>query len=215
MDVRWLAFTIYKILAKLILGRDLRYRAAVKIAAVLAEQGLFEESLEFANYGVEINHQDYRAWFLAALSLARLNRLRAAAEAFEVVVSLRGDRADYWRFLGDALLAVGPLSEALEAYEEAANLDDPDGRDDLNLAGLGHVCRLTKQYDIALEYYDDAAQLYPDWADHWQNRAACLYELGDFADAIASAEAALELAPGHPVALALIEHCEQQLEATA
>ncbi|MGK7928463.1 MAG: tetratricopeptide repeat protein [Spirulina sp.] len=97
-----------------------------------------------------------------------------------------------WFNLGNALLYLGRLKEALDSFDKALQIQ-PDDHEAWNNRGfaLSNLGRLEE----AIASYDKALQIQPDFHLAWFNRGIALGNLGKLEEAIASYDQALQIQP--------------------
>jgi uncharacterized protein (TIGR02466 family) len=127
-----------------------------------------------------------------ALALAESGRDEAALAQAGRLVRARPDAADAWRALASVHERGGRIDAALAALEQGA----ASGADALALAMAGgHLAHRAGRLLAAAAAFSRATQLAPRAAEAWNNLAACQTLLNRIDEAIASARAALALAP--------------------
>jgi len=103
-----------------------------------------------------------------------------------------GKTARDWISEGNAFLGQGKYDEALQAYDNALQLDS-------QLADVwydkGVVLNKQGKYDDAIAAYDNAIGLNPKFAYAWCNKGDSLQRKGSYGDAIKAYDKAIELDP--------------------
>ncbi|OGD21002.1 MAG: hypothetical protein A2W03_16660 [Candidatus Aminicenantes bacterium RBG_16_63_16] len=128
------------------------------------------------------------------LSLKKAGRLEEALAAFRKAVELSPESYSANKETGEALGLAKQFAEAKPFYEKAAALspDDPDAQYNLG------VCLINGgDSEAALPRFLRAAELNPDYADAYYQIGTILIGQNKVAEARASLEKFLALAPGH------------------
>jgi tetratricopeptide (TPR) repeat protein len=218
-------FVILALLAEELVGR-LRIPRAVPLAAGAAvvlglstlargqalawhdDQALFQHAVS-ALPRAHLDHHLRGVWLL------KERRYFEAAQQFEAAIAIKPDYYEAWSDLGQVRLAQSAADEAARCYEEAIRLR-PGNPKDLN--NLGMALARQNRYDEAEARFREALQLDPVYPPALNNHASMLVELGRapealiefrangatllgagrLAEALASYEAALRLAPDDP-----------------
>ncbi len=117
--------------------------------------------------------------------------LLAFSVAFNLLASVE-HYAEAHNDLGNALLQVGRIQEAIGHYEQALRIspDYPEAHNDLGIA-LAQAGRIPE----AIEHWEHALRVRPDFADAHFNLGLALEEMGRRPEAIAQLEQSLKLQP--------------------
>ena len=99
---------------------------------------------------------------------------------------------------GTELMAEERWQEAVEAFLEAIESDPENDRIHLAHNGLGLAYDQLGQLDLAINHFDQAITLAPNFADGYANRADVWRALGDVEKAFADYDQAIELDPNIP-----------------
>lgn len=130
----------------------------------------------------------------AALALIMCAASAATALAQTEVGALRAQQAASAFARGNAEQAIGLYNEALEDR----GLSNDRRATILTDRGVAHARRA--QYKAAVDDFNRAAQLYPEYAAIYNNRGNVLLAMGQFREAIKDFDRALVLAPGYAAA---------------
>ena len=90
---------------------------------------------------------------------------------------------------GTSKLKDGQIQAAIDDFTEAQNLDDTIPG---ILDGLGQCYHAQKQYDLALEHYDDALKKRENDVEFLKNRSATYYDLKRYDDSARDLDKALQ-----------------------
>ncbi|HSV27761.1 MAG TPA: tetratricopeptide repeat protein, partial [Sedimentisphaerales bacterium] len=135
--------------------------AHAHLGAILGELGRFEEGMAACRRAIELNPRLAMAYFNMAGIYVHQEDFEAAAQLYRKAIDIEEDFSA-WNNLGNSLLRLGRLEEAIESYIESIRLNPrrPDARFNMAiaLAGLG---RLTE----AIEAAKKAAALSPESRD--------------------------------------------------
>lgn len=138
-----------------------------------------------------------------------------ALENFDLSIAADPDYADSWLGKGVILYAMGRIEEAMECYDRAIKgKHDPTNSDirykvnegileihphnqivDYALHNKGLCYVRIGQLVKALEYFDKAVSINPDYLDGWLSKAQTLASLGKIEEAITSYDEAIKLNP--------------------
>jgi tetratricopeptide (TPR) repeat protein len=127
----------------------------------------------------------------------------AARTEYESALAKRPDDADALNALGQALVRLGRVDDAIARFERAVQLAPDAWAPHFNLAA---AAAQRGQWDRAIDQYREAARVFADDYATQFNLALALHKKGDEPAAIAEYEKAIRLAPGEPsfhVALAV------------
>ena len=102
---------------------------------------------------------------------------------------LLGVERNYTR-RANAYIKLGQLQRAQEDFIKAAALNPKEGNADLNIGGINF---LLKDYQAALQSYNAAIKLKPDFVEARVSRSTLFIQMGRYADALNDCEHALRL----------------------
>ena len=115
----------------------------------------------------------------------------------------RGKRMTKDMISVDDLLEVGSLAVKMERYDTAIvafyTVFNPDSTFAESLHHSGFADRYFDNYEEAIEHFDKAIELEPDYAEAYYNRG-CIYKDGDHQQAIRDFTKAIELRPDYAMA---------------
>ncbi len=131
--------------------------------------------------------------FQRGIVLLALRRAAEAVAAFEQCAALAPDFPRVWPRLGAAALATGDTAKAEQALIEALDRDPADVPTRLQLA------RLALARDAPAEALDRLKPLDDPSGEADLLRGMALFQMGRFADAVATLSEGLTKAPNHPV----------------
>ena len=155
----------------------------------LRRLGRLPEALDSYEHALGLRHDYPEAWCYRAIVLNDLGRHQEAADSAERVLQLRRDDPEALLALGNALQALERFTPAVAAYERALARAN---RADLWCA-RGAALKKSGDLKQALDSYERALALQPNYALAQHYRANVLRALGRNADAIAAYRAALAL----------------------
>jgi tetratricopeptide (TPR) repeat protein len=131
-------------------------------------------------------------WLITALALAPLAGQPAAAQSESSSLRVRE---------AASALVRGNIDQAITLYNEA--LDDkalPNDRRATILNDRGVALARRQQHKDAIEDFNRAIQLYPEYAAVYNNRGSLLLGLGVVREAVKDFDRAIVLAPGYAAA---------------
>ena len=171
----------------------------VNEAASWTELGEFEKAVAACQSAIKSNPDLAGAWVNLGIALERLNRNQEAVEAYDRAVALAPNEQLAWNNRGNALRALGRIEEAGRSFDTALEFDRRYDRAWNNKGWL--LLSAQNRAQDALECFNEALASDPNNVDAWNNRGIALWRLGRPDDAVASFDAALEIAPTHSNAL--------------
>lgn len=161
------------------------------------------------------------AYFFKGVALDDLKRYEEALANFEHATQLDSTNGMAWLYKGDLLKHFNRLEEAQQAYKIARELDysedeelDPSGTkndeeppepfketngsysisvDTFNDEGL--ELEQKEHYPAALQAYEQAIRLNPNFTAAWRNKAYMLWRLNRYSEALEACEHAIQLNP--------------------
>ncbi|MAS36917.1 MAG: hypothetical protein CL610_23135 [Anaerolineaceae bacterium] len=122
----------------------------------------------------------------------RNGRYIQAADCFTKALALNEQLVDgyYWR--GHTYRLRADSRRAITDWQTAQKYQPPDRRADLIHS---NICRLSGQFDEALQIITEAIQQYPADAELYRNKGAVLYDKKDYDGAIAAYDEAIRVNP--------------------
>jgi tetratricopeptide (TPR) repeat protein len=182
-------------------------------ADALTTMGRHEEALDSYDRGLAIEPTHLEAVHGRSMALAALDRLEAALEGYDRLIAAVPDRAKALIGKGFVLARLKRYEAALACYDLALELS-PDldeartGRagvvDAVKRLGVaeaqflrGLALGAIGRWTAALEAFDKAIEVRPDYAEAWNARGLALAELDEPSDALESYDRALALRPDY------------------
>ncbi len=129
------------------------------------------------------HEQDARAWFLYGVAAHQCGDLALAHNALQRSLSLDGGQLQACSALGTVLSELGQQADALQVFERATKLAPPAQRPQL-LTNTGIILEQMQDGAGALERYDQALALQPDFASALLNRGVLLLVMGRTQEAL-------------------------------
>ena len=184
-----------------------------RIAEVLRQLGRFDEALENYQFALDIQDSYLPATAGMGILMYRQQRYAEAADILRQALSLEfnqlADPGSLYRTLGQALLKLDQVEEAIAQLERAAQLNPSD---QLTLENLGAAYFTNQQYEDALDTQRTLVQLAPDNALAHSNMGAVFYHLGRLEEAQRSVQQALALNPNLAIAQIGLQQVQQELQ---
>lgn len=173
------------------------------LAMALLQSGRAKEAVQSARTVSTLTPNDPHAHLLLGVGLMTAGQPDKAVSAFERAIRIAPRLGEAQFQAGNALAATGRFKDAVARYDKALEID-PLGVEALVNRAVA-LARL-KRRDEALADLDKLIGLQPWAAMHLVNKAALLLEGGDtaVADAIATVEQAIQIAPKDPDAWSLL-----------
>ena len=155
-------------------------------------EGRAAEALERVQAALRIDRMEARYHYVAAISLASLDRGAEAIESFRRALKFRPSFVEARGNLGVLLERSGQLAEAAECYRKVAT----DNRNDVTAWDrLGHCARLLGRSDESIAALRQSLALRADSAATHNELALALLQEGNRADALSSFRRAVDLDP--------------------
>ena len=148
---------------------------------------VLQASIVFASWGFDWER---------AVSLYKQGQYQAAIAEFQGVVAEYPTHADSWKFIGLAYFQLQDYEKAITPLEKALSLKQTEGKTDQDIVVALTRARLSlKQYDQALPFLENLARSRPDVAANHYLLGVAYANMDRSADAIASFEKAVKVAP--------------------
>lgn len=135
----------------------------------------------------------------------------AAADGYRRLLAVRPDHAGAWLQLATCLQAMGDLPAAKQAAQRAVQHAPQAPECHNNLGGLHAACH---EHAVALEHFERALTLRPNYPAALINKAASLRETARADEAIPLLQQAVTMTDGHPHALAGLAQAHHSLGRT-
>lgn len=172
------------LLAEAALARGLEHPLILNVAALKLEQsGREPEALKLLERAVQIAPNDLASRNALGLCLLKLERASEALEQFEILLKAAPSLPYAHTSRGNALLAMGSVTEAEASYLRALAID---GNQFVAMAGLAHIGSSRGAYPEARAWAEKALAIQPGFPDAVLSLAAA--ELGERRPARAEAQ---------------------------
>ena len=143
--------------------------------------GRFDISFEFLKVACsQSNCSPQALYYFGSIQLER-GLFGEAIESFEKSMLREGEFFEALHDLATAQALIGDLTSALNNYQKCLKFGIPSYKLFFN---IGRIYDDLKHFDEAIDYYDKALSLKPDYAEGWSNKGAVLNELKRFDEAI-------------------------------
>jgi tetratricopeptide (TPR) repeat protein len=153
----------------------------------------FAEALAAFDRAIQSKPDFYQAWYGRGQVLSTLGWYGEALASYDQALDIRPNFPTAWRDRGVVLALVGRPQEAATAFDRAISINP---KDYVVWYLRGNLLRKDlRLYEVAVESYNKAVQIQPNFADAWLGRGRALAELKRYKDAEASARRALKLKP--------------------
>jgi tetratricopeptide (TPR) repeat protein len=162
-------------LAEAALADGLEHPLLFNLAALKLEQlGCVSDAEVLLRRAVEIAPDDIGSRNALGLCLLRLDRPEEARAQFEALLDLNPSLPYAHASHGNALLALGAITDAEASYRRALSIDAEQG---MAMAGLAHIASRRGAYPAARKWAEKALTLLPGYPDAVMSLAAA--ELGE------------------------------------
>ena len=160
----------------------------------LYNQGQFSSVVEQAQALTEEYPNTFIVWNILGASMAQMEMIDDAIEAYNKSISLKPDYAEAYNNMGNALKDQSKLDEAIKVYKKALSLK-PDYAD--AYSNMGATLQDQGKLDEAIEAYNKCISIRPDYADAYYNMGVALKDQGKLEEAITAYNKALLLKPDY------------------
>jgi tetratricopeptide (TPR) repeat protein len=162
-------------LAEAALADGLEHPLLLNLAALKLEQlGRVSDAETLLRRALEIAPEDIPSRNALGLCLLRLDRPQEARAQFEAMLDLNPSLPYAHASHGNALLALGAITDAEASYRRALSIDAQQG---MAMAGLAHIASRRGAYPAARKWAEKALALLPGYPDAVMSLAAA--ELGE------------------------------------
>ena len=178
-----------------------------RTAAQLLQMGQPKQAAKLAALAVRLDPQDERLWSVLAEAQLRSDDLEQAGQSLARAKNLNPDKAGLWFAQGALALRDERPEEALPLIRRGLELDPkiPAAYFDL---GNAHI--MLDDLSSALDSFEQATNLKPDFWEALNNQALVLYEMGNTDEAIRRWRAVLKLEKNAEPILALAAALHQK-----
>ena len=178
-----------------------------RTAAQLLQMGQPKQAAKLAALAVRLDPQDERLWSVLAEAQLRNDDLEEASQSLARAKDLNPDKAGLWFAQGALALRDERPEEALPLIQRGLELDPkiPAAYFDL---GNAHI--MLDDLSSALDSFERATNLKPDFWEALNNQALVLYEMGNADEAIRRWRAVLKLENNAEPMLALAAALHQK-----
>ena len=178
-----------------------------RTAAQLLQMGQPKQAAKLAALAVRLDPQDERLWSVLAEAQLRSDDLEQAGQSLARAKNLNPDKAGLWFAQGALALRDERPEEALPLIQRGLELDPkiPAAYFDL---GNAHI--MLDDLSSALDSFERATNLKPDFWEALNNQALVLYEMGNTDEAIHRWRAVLKLEKNAEPMLALAAALHQK-----
>ena len=178
-----------------------------RTAAQLLQMGQPKQAAKLAALAVRLDPQDERLWSVLAEAQLRSDDLEQAGQSLARAKNLNPDKAGLWFAQGALALRDERPEEALPLIRRGLELDPkiPAAYFDL---GNAHI--MLDDLSSALDSFERATNLKPDFWEALNNQALVLYEMGNTDEAIHRWRAVLKLEKNAEPMLALAAALHQK-----
>ena len=178
-----------------------------RTAAQLLQMGQPEQSAKLAALAVRLDPQDERLWSILAEAQLRSNDLEKAGQSLARAKELNPDKAGLWFAQGALALRDERPEEAVPLIWQGLELDP---KNPAAYFDLGNARIMMDDLSSALDSFEQATTLKPDFWEALNNQALVLYEMGNSDEAIRRWRAVLKIEENAEPLLALAAALHQQ-----
>lgn len=150
----------------------------------------YSESIDVLHYLIQLDNRYAEGWNNLACNFNDLERYSEAIECLEKALNIDSNYAEAYFNLGIALGGVDDNVAALAAYDRVISITADSAGASL-WSNRGKVLNELKKYDEALESYNRALEIYPEYSQAYSNKAVTLNLMGKSQDALDCCQTAL------------------------
>lgn len=189
------------------------YWSWFNLGNALRELGNYEQALTSFNKAVELRPNSFYAWNYRGLVLYKLGYYQEAITSYDMSIKFNSNYYWAWSNKGNVLYELGSYEQALTSYNKAAELrpnsyNTRKNREDVlkklgwynqhqEWQSQGNYLYKFHQYEKALDHYNKALKIKPDYESAWYKRGLALQKLYQYGEAILSYDKALKIKPSH------------------
>lgn len=155
-------------------------------------QGNFQKALPHFEEASRKDVSFADAYLGMGTCLEGLGRLKEAAEAFELAITLKPEENDAYLGLGSALTASGRYAEAVEAFQQAVRLKPDDA---LAYDNMGTALTNMGRHEEACIAYQEAIKLRPDLFSPYNNLGVEFCTLKRYPESAEALKRAIQIEP--------------------
>ena len=146
--------------------------------AIFQKLGKLDEAIKAYDKAIEINPRDEGAWFNKGSALRHQGKYDEAIKVYKKETELFSGNTLAWNFMALALKKLGRNSEAKAAFDKE-----------------GDILYDQRNYAEAIQAYDNATELDPQYAIPWYNKGNALAKQDKYDEAIKAYDEAIRLDP--------------------
>mgnify|MGYP001385410067 CR=1 FL=1 len=170
--------------------KDPQYQYEMGVVAL--RYGFPDEAVRYGKLAVSLDPEHFNGWNLLGSAYYTKGEFALAAEAYEKAAAIKPDAVEVQRNLGMALIELKETDKAEAVLKKAYALDGEAE----TAYQLGKLCYNGKRFDEGLDYALRSIQMDGKSAKAYNLKGALLNQMGRFAEAAGSFQAAIVLAPG-------------------
>ena len=152
-----------------------------RTAAQLLQLGQPREAAQLAALAVRLQPDDERLWSVLAEAQLRSEQLEAASVSLAKAKSLKPDKAGLWFAEAAIALRSDRPDEAISLLNRGLQLDSGNSAAYFD---LGNARIMQEELKMALQAFEKATALKPDFWEALNNQALVLYQMGNREEAI-------------------------------
>ena len=180
-----------------------------RTAAQLLQMGQPKEAAQLGALAVRLNPNDERLWTVLAEAQLRSNQLKDASQSLAKAKKINPNNAGLWFAEAAIALRAERPEEAIPLIQRGLQLD---GRNAAAYFDLGNARIMQNKLARALQSFEKATEIKPNFWEALNNQALVLFELGQHNEAIRRWRQVLKLEQNAEPMLALAAALHQKGE---
>ena len=163
-----------------------------KRGLLLVDSKKYKEAIIAFEHAVLCNPQNCQAWNNKGNCLYELNRYEDAITAYEKAIEIDHNIAGFWANKDCSLARLDKHQQAILAYHNAISIPSfPDKKHDYwNNIGVAYTN--LGDYKKAIEAYDHATSIKPNYYEAWFSKSTALYKLGRYEESLKACDKVIE-----------------------
>lgn len=170
-------------------------------AAKLEKEKNWNGLLAYSNRWKSAEPNDELAWYAAGLALQGLQKHQLAITEFVQAIKINQEIADFWQSIGFSLARENQLTDALDAYTMASELEPEN---DVAFFWIGLIQSDLGEPNKAVQAFQTAVSLAPKDPENWLELGSAYLELKQFSKADDALQQAYRIDSKNPDTLAVL-----------
>ena len=158
------------------------YQAYYGKGLALYELGNYQDASDAFQQAMELKPSFYPALYRQSLSLLNLKQYSEALTVIARAIALKPENIALYALKGEALQNMAQYEAAINSYNKTILAEN----NPLMVTRRGSIRRLLKEYDLALNDFNEAIKYDPKYTGSYINRGLVYYQLDNYQKALAN-----------------------------